>query len=69
MLVGTSVGTAGERQDGRNWMWCDRRVRRTYVGPTGRCWGSGSWGTAPGVCPGDLVLYGCSLPIDQRNNK
>lgn len=26
--------------------------KTTYVGPTGRCWGSGSWGTAPEVCPG-----------------
>lgn len=41
-------------------------VRRTYVDPTGRCWGSGSLGRAPGVCPGDLVLSGCSLPKDQQ---
>lgn len=54
-------------RDRRNWIGCDRGVRRTYVGPTGRCWGSGSWGTAPGVCPGDLVPSGCSLPNDQRN--
>lgn len=38
------------------------KVRKTYVGPTGRCWGSGSWGTAPGVYPGDSALYGCSSP-------
>ena len=32
---------------------CAGEVKRTYAGPTGRCWGSGSWGTDPEVCPGD----------------
>lgn len=41
---------------------CDGGVRKTYVGPTGHCWGSGSWGTAPGVYPDDSALYGYSSP-------
>lgn len=41
---------------------CDGGVRKTYVGPTGHCWGSGSWGRAPGVYPDDSAPYGCSSP-------
>lgn len=46
---------------------------RTYVGPTGHCWGSGSLGKVPAACPSDSKLSGCSSPdLDEqkeRNNK
>lgn len=41
---------------------CSGRVRKTYVGPIGRCWGSGSWGTGPEVYPDDSAPYGYSSP-------
>lgn len=46
-----------------------QQIRRTYAGPIGRCWGSGSWGRAPEVCPGGSVLFGCSLPGDERHDR
>lgn len=55
-------------------MGCDGGVRKTYAGPTGHCWGSGSWGRAPGVYPDDLALYGYSSPdgkakdLNRRNS-
>lgn len=38
------------------------KTSATYAGPTGHCWGSGSWGKGPLVYPGDLELFGYSLP-------
>lgn len=45
-------------------------VGRTYVGPTGRCWGSSSLGKAPAACPSDSKLSGCSSPdLDEQKEK
>lgn len=53
-------------------LWLDgsERAGRTYVGPTGRCWGSGSLGKAPAACPSGLKPCGCSSPdLDETREK
>lgn len=43
---------------------------RTYAGPTGRCWGSGSLGKAPVACPSDSKLSECSSPdLDEQKER